>query len=598
MVDTVKEMDEIKARIANPSTFAKMYGTDDQKQLDMLQKRLQLLKEMQVQQIGLIDNAANYDARDIRARQKPDAPLLPPKGAGGADDPAKARMEQALKELDAYAAREKLILSARDEFLKVYYAQGYLSVKQYYDGLQTALLDNLSLEESTYTKELAVIDKYIAGLDKKKGAEKAAAEAMAQRAGIEEKLFKVRFEASTKSGIISLEGEEATRQYQGSLEAINAELLALQGNTAAAAAITRAFAEVIPRRQMSADGARGAAGIAQLNQRDRLLGITDKLTEATSHYSDAVQQLGINQSLVDLQFQSGSITELESYAKKADAARAMIPLLTAEAASYEAIGAGIAKAGGDPTKFVLAAEGMRLEIAKLAVDADALSKKFTDIFEGAFATFLTDIVSRTKSVKQAFLDMGKSIEQQISSIAAKNVAEQLFGKTGMLGGTGDFFAKMFGDKGAGSSGAGAALTSLSTSAAAATTAIQTDVTAYLAVATAAQAAATALASVASSSAVGGAGSLLSGSGGGWTSGFDLAGAAVGTPFVQQDMIAMVHKGEAIIPASMNRAGASRAGGHTINITNNISGDTSTASAAQIARETALAVRLATRKAGG
>lgn len=377
------------------------------------------------------------------------------------------------------------------------------------------------------------------------------------------------------------------------MHAINAELLALQGNTAAAAAITRADSEFLFRRKLTASGYTGTA--AELDRADRIKHAQEQLTDVTTRYSNVVQQLGLNQALVDLQYAAGSITELDSYAKKADAARQMIPILNAQAASYEAIGAAIAKAGGDPSKFLLAAQGMRLEIAKLAVDADGLAKKFNDIGSGAFATFLTDIVNRTKPAKQALLDMFKSIEQSISQIAAKNVAEQLFGKGGPLGGLGSMFARAFGDKGAGGVGTDAAL-------AAAGTSLNTSGAALLVAATALDASAAALAASAAASGASGIGGQFFGSGSGGLDSIIGPGGlfdfAEGTDYVSRTGLAFVHQGEAIISAAQNKPGSRvAAGGFHVHQTINVLPGASRETAEQAAVRTAAEVRRATRKFG-
>jgi hypothetical protein len=136
---------------------------------------------------------------------------------------------------------------------------------------------------------------------------------------------------------------------------------------------------LLQRRKMAAAG--DFAAIAQLDEINARKTAFDRLTEATNRYGLAVQQVSLAQATADLKFQAGAITELQAYAQRAEAARAMIPILTAvaNAAQAEAI------ATKDP-KALLAVQQMRLEIAKLAVDADALGKKFGDIFSGSRAT--------------------------------------------------------------------------------------------------------------------------------------------------------------------------------------------------------------------
>ncbi|HEV2037135.1 MAG TPA: hypothetical protein VGQ96_00900 [Candidatus Eremiobacteraceae bacterium] len=508
-------------------------------------------------------------------------------GGGSTDDPRKAELERVLKELEAFAAQEKLILQARDEFLKLYYTQGFVSEKQYYESRIQLMQEDLNTQVNTKTAELEAIDAYVAGLNKKKGMEKAIEEEEKKKVVIRQEINKLQIEAAKNVGLFELESREAGRLYEGRLQAINAELLALQGHTAQAAKITRDFSEVLERRRLAASGSAGA--LADLNESRARKEAMDRLTEATNRYSLVVQQVGLAQAAADLKFQAGNITELDAYRQRAEAARQMIPLLTAvaDAAQREA------EATKDP-KALLAVQQMRLEIAKLAVDADALAKRFTDIFEGSFATFLTDIVGRTKTVKQAFLDMAKSIEQSISQIAAKNVAEQLFGKGGPLGGLGSMFAKAFGDKGAGSATADAALATLGTSA-------TTGSAALLGFTSALTTASAAALSFSASAGAGGIGSAFFGGGGSGLGSIlgpgGLFGFAEGTPFVQKDMLAFLHRGEAVIPAAMNKPSVTGSGGNIIHVTVNVPQGTSRATGDQIGAEAGAGIQRAMRKYG-
>jgi len=77
-------------------------------------------------------------------------------------------------------------------------------------------------------------------------------------------------------------------------------------------------------------------------------------------------------------------------------------------------------------------------------------QQYNSIFVNAFADGLTDIVTGTKSVKEAFKSMEKSIVDSISRIAAQNLAEKLFGKGGFD--IGSIMQKMFSGEGGASGG--------------------------------------------------------------------------------------------------------------------------------------------------
>lgn len=63
----------------------------------------------------------------------------------------------------------------------------------------------------------------------------------------------------------------------------------------------------------------------------------------------------------------------------------------------------------------------------LTTSAHQLDKVFTDVAEGAFASFITDVTSGTKSISQAFKDIAKNIAASIDQIVAKELASKLFG---------------------------------------------------------------------------------------------------------------------------------------------------------------------------
>jgi hypothetical protein len=157
------------------------------------------------------------------------------------------------------------------------------------------------------------------------------------------------------------------------------------------------------------------------------------------------------------------------------------------------------------------------EQAKYMVEAiGEIQDSFSDNFQA--------LIKGAKSLKEALLDFINDITAALQKAAAKQVADQLFSGGG---GGGGFLSSLFGGGSGGGGGGGFA------------------------------------------SLFGG----LFGGGSGAGAGMGYTGAMasipsldVGTPYVPNDMLAFIHKGERIVPADQNKAGTM--GGVTVNMTVN------------------------------
>jgi hypothetical protein len=185
-----------------------------------------------------------------------------------------------------------------------------------------------------------------------------------------------------------------------------------------------------------------------------------------------------------------------------------------------------ARSSGLP-RLKLQAEELKVQLEALRGESDLVAQKFDTIFESSFTDALGDIASGAKSAKDAFRDMADSIVRDITRLAAQDVARQLFGSVGGGGGIGGILAGLFGRGGGGTPS-----------------------------------------------------SLLAGG---------IIGFATGTPYVPRDMLAMVHRGEAIVPAGQNR------GGMRVIQNFNISGATDARSQEQIAAAAARGLARVSRR---
>jgi len=226
-----------------------------------------------------------------------------------------------------------------------------------------------------------------------------------------------------------------------------AEQIALSGgNAAAAASIAFERSNREFTRRLTARGDTGAlADLAGQRQQAVTLG---SLADATRKYTLTVEDLGAAQASVSIQEQTGLVSEIDLLNKKAAIAKEYIPILKQEIEAQEKIIATLqdGTVAKDDALRKLAQERLLLE--QLAATSDGLRNKFSNIFSDNFTTALDAIVNRTKSVKDAFKDMARSIASDIAHLAnqqiAKRLADSLF-VGGTSGGNGvDLIGKFIG----------------------------------------------------------------------------------------------------------------------------------------------------------
>jgi len=458
---------------------------------------------------GTANNAFFFN-RTITTKRP--APSIGDTGAiGDAENLAKKILDGQIKALEASIAREKDILSERADFLRDYFSEGLLSVEQYYDQTQRSRDENLRAALADLDKEVAAAQAAKAKLSKAADRE----EVQNKINDIRERQANLTRDAATQERAFDRERDRAAQQYADQLDELNAKMLELAGNTAAAASIRFDSQNRILANSLAS--ARNQQGQDQLAAIKAATVLQSRLNDEQLKFTRILDVVALKTSAIDLLQQNGSLTELDAINKRSEAYRAYIPLLEQVAAKYDVLAASAtdpASAAG----FAVNAAKIREQIAQMAVASDALAQKFRGVFVDAFADGITSLVTGAKTLKDVLKDVEKSIVQSISQIASKNISESLFGKEGALGGIPNFFAGLFGDKSKGAGGdlistifggakggataADAALVTLSTTTAVADAAVVT-FTASMTAATAAATAFAASASAGSAGAIGG-----------------------------------------------------------------------------------------------
>ena len=402
-----------------------------------------------------------------------------------------------------HLATVKDILSKTQSELERFYSENLISEAQYYQNRR-------GLVEGGLKAELAAIDEGIKAQEHllahatSKGE---IASASIELVKLSEQRMAVQRKASDEFQALTFADVKSAREFNKELAGIAETTLTLQHNTQAAAAIKAFDPNNDQRRKLNAEAlspnaeraAAAKSALEQLDLQGRLIVSKAALSDEELRFSQVLDQVSIAQQKIAIDAASGSITEIESLQRLSDVNKQRIADLTVIAERYEAI----AKVSGDPADEIRA-QRLRLEIHKLGSETDLVAKKFNDAFAGDLATALTSVADRTATVSDAFRTMAQSIIHNINAIASKNLAEAIFGKDKPGAGIGGWLAQWFGG---------------GSSAAESTPKVQP----------------------------------------GWGySGADLVGEfASGTSYVPRTGLALVHKGEAIIPAGQN-------GGNVVN----------------------------------
>lgn len=366
------------------------------------------------------------------------------KGGGSGADATKQILDNQLKALENAANEERDILASRNKMLDLYNGAALISTQDYYAGRRAAAEEAVAAQAAIYDKEIAALQAFQAKAGKATDREAAQGkinDLLSKKA----KLYRDAAEAAVES---SFKEQKAAEDLARQLNSVNAEVLELTGNIAAASRIRLEdqFSDLTKRLAANGD----TAGLAQVGRLKQLKQAQAEYGQASEEVSRITESLRIQEERIQLSRQVGADSELSSLVKLREARSGTLEQMRALVEAQEAI----ANASGSP-KLVQDAERARLELEKLAATADPLADKFNNLIGESFGDAFADFITGTKTAKEAFSSFADTVINSILRMAAQAAAQQILGGligggSGGSGGTiGAFLSSLFGKAGGG-----------------------------------------------------------------------------------------------------------------------------------------------------
>ena len=353
-------------------------------------------------------------------------------GGGDAAALARAEFKSYLDEIKRQTATMLDVLDERQTRLDMQQEQGLLSIAAFY-GEKTAIEQQaLAAKLQGVDAEIAAQQKFIASAGKD-----------TDRLGAQSKLNDLLDERNKlqRAGALELEKlgvaeAKAMKDLMQQAEDVKVRLLEMNGQLGEAARLRAAAGSAEQLTKFNQNGLQEAAdNLRLLVENEEAQG---RLNELKREFGLINDQLGRDEGFINAARQAGTISEMEALGQAGQARQLAIAQLEEQLALYMAMNA----ASSSP-EVIAAIQQMQVELAGLKAVAEPLAAQFQDMFKGSFEDAFSSIVSRSKEAKDAFKDMADSIVQQISRMAAQQIATKLFSQGGLFGGVGGMVANMF-----------------------------------------------------------------------------------------------------------------------------------------------------------
>lgn len=376
----------------------------------------------QLDEIARQGALAGASPADIAAAQEKIRKEFEPRQGGGT---AHADFAAQVKPVQDQIASEDKLLKERESMLDKYYKDDKLSIDAYISGRQNAIDEYVAHVKDAYGREIAATQDYAA---KSKDA-RTRITAQTRVGELQDKENDTLRQAAQQSAALTEDRARQTDTYRASVEKLNAELERMKGNLAAGTAENFDRTNASLKARATVEGDTGTL--------DNLAGLR-AATVAQAQMNELQRQaqvvrdgLSVQTREINLRTQEGQQSELQGMAKISDARMQALAQLQAIDAQMQQTAAASSLPG-----LALQSRQFHESVAEMGTTTNDLGRNLSDMAANGLSKALDTSITRTKTLKQSFMDMANQIEQSITQMVSKDLANTLFGIGGSSGGGG------------------------------------------------------------------------------------------------------------------------------------------------------------------
>lgn len=331
---------------------------------------------------------------------------------------AKKELEGQLQAIDRALREEEQLVKSRLDQLQEVFQRNLIGFQDYYRRRQEAQAEALQ-------NSLALADQEIAALTKARSAVSKESE----RADIENKLAAAidkRSQVEQQAALAGVQDANAlTREmekYELQIADVRVQLQQMRGDIEGAAQARFTLQTRDLRKQVeNFNFGAGDPGARKMLDDLRDLTVAQSQIEALQRDAQLIQERTANaEARVLIARELGVQSELGALKETGQARAAAVVQLQELADKWQVV---VDRTGDERMRQNL--ENFRVQVEQLAASSDLVGQKFRQIGETGLGGFFEDILNGTKSVKDAFNDMGRSILQQVNKLVAEDIGSKL-----------------------------------------------------------------------------------------------------------------------------------------------------------------------------